>query len=129
MRIGLRTAVGWLLIVTSRIKHEGVYVVDGLDGSASFLEETDNFIEELSIPESLVLSLDIGWSIRLVLLDFFSEFKPAVLVFSWLPVLPGLMFVEDGDWQTPEEFGVIDCAPVELGPGSVPIWMIQIVHI
>ena len=70
--------------------------------------------------------LDNGWSAILWLLALLSDATIATDLFSRFSEFLGLMFEEDGDWQTMEVFAVDDCAAVEHGPPSVPEWNINI---
>ena len=64
--------------------------------------------------------LDVVWSAILELLGLFSDAETTTALFSGLSAIPGLMFVEDGDWQTMGEFAADDCAAVEHVPATVP---------
>ena len=64
--------------------------------------------------------LDVVWSAILELLGLFSDAETTTALFSWFSEFPGLMFEEDGDWQTMGEFAVDDCAAVEHVPATVP---------
>ena len=119
--------VVYLAIETSGTRPEfdvADVAVAGLDGNTVCLEPRANFIGESSIIESFLSSLDNVWSTIFAFRDLFSDIEAAVVVFTWLFVFPGLMFVEDGDWQTMEEFGVDDGAAVEHEPASVAEYMI-----
>ena len=63
--------------------------------------------------------LDVVWSAILELLGLLSDAETTAL-FSWFSEFPGLMFEEDGDWQTMGEFAADDCAAVEHVPATVP---------
>ena len=64
--------------------------------------------------------LDNGWSAILWLLALLSDAMITADLFSWFSEFSGLMFEEDGDWQTMEVFAVDDCAAVAHGSPSVP---------
>ena len=71
--------------------------VAGLDGSTVCLELSANFIEESFVPVSLLPSVDIVCSTTLALLHLLSDIEATTIVFAWVPVFTGFMFVEDGD--------------------------------
>lgn len=71
--------------------------VAGLNGSTVCLELRANFIEESFIPASLLPSVDLVSSITLALLHLLSDIAATTIVFAWLTMFPGFMFVEDGD--------------------------------